>query len=238
MSSDMNTMEKANSPWEAFKIVITGVILGSIFGFHLYEVYEYMYGNELMLPITWCLFACYLSSFHLLEFFVTAIYHPETLSFDSYLVNHSIPYCTAILLAISEFWIEYYFWPNLKTLDTFATIGNWITCIGEAIRFIGQCTLGNNFTHIIRTIKLSEHHLVQNGIYKFLRHPSYTGWYYFVVGSQILLKNCICIPLYIVVAWWFFKERIPYEEYYLESFFPTQYADYKKHTYVLIPGIH
>ncbi len=38
-------------------------------------------------------------------------------------------------------------------------------------------TAGSNFHHRIRTEKEKDHHLVTFGIYKYLRHPAYFGWY-------------------------------------------------------------
>ena len=39
-----------------------------------------------------------LSTFHLLEFFITALYNPYVTSADSFLVNHSIAYTAAALV--------------------------------------------------------------------------------------------------------------------------------------------
>src|SRR4051812_31669288 len=44
------------------------------------------------------------------------------------------------------------------------------------------------------------------------RHPSYVGWFYWSVGTQLLLCNPLCTVLYGLAAWAFFKDRIPYEE--------------------------
>jgi protein-S-isoprenylcysteine O-methyltransferase len=34
-----------------------------------------------------------------------------------------------------------------------------------------------SFTHIVSTTKKQEHVLVTNGIYQFIRHPSYFGYF-------------------------------------------------------------
>ncbi len=40
-----------------------------------------------------------------------------------------------------------------------------------------------------------------------LRHPSYFGWFYWSVGTQILLGNPVCSVLYTYAAWSFFHKR-------------------------------
>jgi protein-S-isoprenylcysteine O-methyltransferase len=46
-----------------------------------------------------------------------------------------------------------------------------------------------NFTHQIAETKEKNHKLVKSGIYACLRHPSYCGFYWWSVGTQILLMN-------------------------------------------------
>jgi len=48
-------------------------------------------------------------------------------------------------------------------------------------------------------------------VYKrYLRHPSYTGFFYWGIGTQLLLMNPISLIGYAVVLFRFFKERIRY----------------------------
>lgn len=42
-----------------------------------------------------------------------------------------------------------------------------------------------------------------------LRHPSYTGWFYWSAATQLLLANPICTLAYTLAAWSFFRHRIP-----------------------------
>ncbi len=71
--------------------------------------------------------------------------------------------------------------------------------------------------------------------YKIFRHPSYVGFYYWAVGTQLLLGNIVCTVLFAIAAWMFFKRRIPYEEEALLQLFPEEYPDYVKSTYMGIP---
>jgi protein-S-isoprenylcysteine O-methyltransferase Ste14 len=99
-------------------------------------------------------------------------------------------------------------------------------------------TCGENFSHIIADEKEDDHVLIRHGIYAYLRHPSYFGWFYWSVGTQLILCNPICTVLYALAAWYFFSSRIPYEEYMLHDFFGEEYISYCKTTVIGIPFIN
>ena len=40
--------------------------------------------------------------------------------------------------------------------------------------------------------KKEDHVLVTSGIYSLVRHPGYFGWFWWSVGTQILMFNPIC----------------------------------------------
>ena len=74
--------------------------------------------------------------------------------------------------------------------------------------------------------------------YKILRHPSYVGFYYWAVGTQMILCNPLSTILYGLAAWTFFRYRIAYEEETLKQHFPDgAYEAYAARTYIGIPFI-
>ena len=73
--------------------------------------------------------------------------------------------------------------------------------------------------------------------YHYFRHPSYVGYFYWAIGTQILLCNPISFSLYVYAAWKFFSKRIPYEESTLLNQYGTMYAEYMKRTWIGIPWI-
>jgi hypothetical protein len=73
--------------------------------------------------------------------------------------------------------------------------------------------------------------------YKYLRHPSYVGWFYWSIGTQCILLNPVCVVLYTLAAWHFFRIRIPYEEELLQRQYPHEYAAYMEVSYIGIPFI-
>ena len=98
-------------------------------------------------------------------------------------------------------------------------------------------TCGDSFSHIIADEKTDEHKLITHGIYSILRHPSYFGWFYWSVGTQLILCNLISTVLYTAAAWYFFESRIPYEEYKLLEFYGEDYRQYMLRTFIGIPYI-
>ena len=70
--------------------------------------------------------------------------------------------------------------------------------------------------------------MVTSGVFSYVRHPSYVGWFLWSLGTQIVLLNPICLILYGVVSWLFFNERIYIEEHSLLRFFGDDYSDYQK----------
>ena len=116
-------------------------------------------------------------------------------------------------------------------------IGLCLICMGQIIRSVAMWQCGENFSHIIKERKPESHQLITNGIYHYLRHPSYFGWFYWSIGTQFLLCNPICLVIYTYASWKFFSERIPYEEELLQEFYQDVYIDYKKRTIIGIPFI-
>ena len=96
---------------------------------------------------------------------------------------------------------------------------------------------GNSFCHIVQSSKREDHELVTSGVFSYVRHPSYVGWFLWSLGTQVVLLNPICFVLYTGVTWTFFNERIYAEEYLLLRFFGDAYSDYQSKVPAGIPFI-
>lgn len=194
---------------------------------------------------TWCFYITAMCSFHLLEFFVTAFFNPTAVSSDSFLVNHSKAYTVAAILATAEFWFRFLCASGSKNkVEPESIINYLITALGvfmvvisQIIRTFAMMTCGESFNHYIQTLRKDNHILVTNGIYSFLRHPSYVGFYYWAIGSQVLLHNYFSLLIFAGAGWKFFGQRIPYEERSLIRLFGDKYYNYTKRTYMGIPFI-
>lgn len=116
-------------------------------------------------------------------------------------------------------------------------LGLLLVVIGECIRKCAWLTAGFAFTHRIKTVKRPGHILVKNGVYSFSRHPGYLGWLIWVVGTQLLIANPVSAVLFALVAWQFFRQRIPYEEFYLAKMFGDDFICYRSKVPTRIPAI-
>jgi protein-S-isoprenylcysteine O-methyltransferase len=139
---------------------------------------------------SWKFFGIYttvLSTFHFTEFLAIAFTNPKALSSDTFVINHSSEYTLAALTSWIEFLIERYYFIRIKESKWIMLIGLIFCLIGEMFRKTAIFTAKHNFNHIIQSKKYDDHKLVTNGIYSICRHPSYVGWFYWSVGTQVNL---------------------------------------------------
>ncbi len=115
-------------------------------------------------------------------------------------------------------------------------LGLIIIIIGMLIRFISIWTLGKYFTVDV-TIR-EEHKIKQDGFYKIVRHPSYSGSLLSFLGFGISLNNwtSLVVVMFLVVISMLYRIKI--EEKILTAHFGNTYEDYMKKTYRLIPFIY
>lgn len=191
--------------------------------------------RELMI-IQGHVYAIVLCVFHLAEFFVTAMYNPAVVSSQSFIINHSRSYTIAMILSWIEFLIRFVFFPSCN-YTKLAWFGIFMVICSQCVRSLSMVTCGESFNHIIQHQKKQNHVLVTSGIYKYLRHPSYFGFYYWSIGTQLLLGNMINAITFAIASWFFFNRRIPFEESTLLRLFPEEYPKYMSQTSIWIPFI-
>ncbi|CAE7072931.1 unnamed protein product [Rhizoctonia solani] len=179
--------------------------------------------------------------FHWAEFAVTAGWNREKLSVDSFLLDNGMTYHIAHSVALAEFFITKFIWPNSKYRTAVSIIGIVIVIIGQTIRSLAMIHAASNFSHTVATYKLVTHRLVTDGIYSISRHPSYAGFFYWGLGTQLVLQNPVTFVLYLVLLWRFFSSRIKgkygTEEHHLVRFFGKEYTDYRAKVGTLLPLI-
>lgn len=96
---------------------------------------------------------------------------------------------------------------------------------------------GQSFNHIVQQKRGDTHVLVTDGIYALFRHPSYFGFFWWALGTQMVMGNAVCFWLYAGVLWRFFSGRVKVEEEYLVQFFGDGYREYRRRVGTKIPGI-
>lgn len=153
-----------------------------------------------------------LSIFHYLEYETTARYNLPTLRASSFLLfSNGTAYNVAYALAIVEIVVTSLFFPEYQATWTnvwTTSIGALLIVLGQMVRSTAMCTAGTNFNHLPVTTKKLGHELVTNGVYASLRHPSYFGFFWWAIGTQLLVGNKVCLMGYVLVLWNFFKHRI------------------------------
>lgn len=179
----------------------------------------------------------FLGFFHFSEYLCVALFNPKICSAESFLINHSFEFNVAMAASFVEYFVELWLFPGLKTFSPVIYLGLLGAIFGQVVRVAALITAAHNFTHQIAEDKRPEHKLVTEGIYQYVRHPGYFGWFWWSVMTQVVLFNPICIAGFAVASWKFFSDRIQYEEATLVEFFGDQYRTYKAKTPTGIPMI-
>jgi len=129
---------------------------------------------------------------------------------------------------------------NLKCPITgsiwFRYYGLIVIVIGMIFRLIAINTLGKFFT-----VDVSIHHshkLITKGVFKYIRHPSYTGALLSFLGFAISLDNWLSLIIIFFPVLLAFNHRINIEEIILKDQIGSEYIDYMKKTKRLIPMIY
>ncbi|KAK9452019.1 Isoprenylcysteine carboxyl methyltransferase family-domain-containing protein, partial [Limtongia smithiae] len=184
-----------------------------------------------------------LSIFHMLEYTITAAYNPQKVTIDSFLFRNGKSYLYAHTFAIAEAIIDLVLFPVGRNPMTqsgtpiISCIGLFFVVIGQVLRSAAMIEASSNFSHIVAHRKADAHVLVKSGVYSVSRHPSYLGYFWWAIGTQLLLLNPLSTLVFACVLQRFFNSRIAGEEKYLQQFFGAEYIDYKKSTPTWIPFI-
>ena len=107
---------------------------------------------------------------------------------------------------------------------------------GIVIRWTAIYTLGKFFTGTV--LIREDHSLVQTGLYRYVRHPAYTGALIAHVGLGLAFMSWFSLAFssvpFMIAAFY----RIRVEEKALRGVFGAQYVAYSLNTKRLIPGIY
>ena len=165
--------------------------------------------------------------FHSSEYIIAITIHGRSnVTFSSLLISRG--YLLAMFSSLLEYFVEIVLFPGLKEIWWISYLGLAMVVIGEIMRKAAILTARRAFTHLIRIHYVEDHKLVTHGIYRYMRHPGYSGFLIWGVGTQIMLCNPISAIAFALVIWLFFYKRIPYEEFFLRQFFGTDYEEYAR----------
>jgi protein-S-isoprenylcysteine O-methyltransferase len=207
---------------EPHQVALFSFFLGIVFCGSLASAWHFS-----SMPQGW-IYITFLSLFHFLEYYITAKYKADTVTIDgialeninvAFLFNNGLNYIAAQGLGVAEFMVEWYFFPHTKILSQTTLAGTshdninaglCLMVIGQLFRSLAMIHASSNFSHQISYQKLPTHQLVTSGVYSISRHPSYFGFFWWGVGTQIFLSNPLSTVVFIGVLWRFFSERIQY----------------------------
>ena len=126
-----------------------------------------------------------ISVFHLSEFLAISFTNPSVATSDTFIINHSSAYTLAAALSWLEFSIERKCFPGFKQHLWISLLGLLLCALGEVLRKTAIYTAQHNFNHVVQSQKAKDHKLITHGVYKICRHPSYVGWFYWSIGTQV-----------------------------------------------------
>jgi protein-S-isoprenylcysteine O-methyltransferase len=190
-------------------IAIRALLLGvcGTIGFALTAMLA-LHENRLWRP---CFFIGTLSVFHFLEFWITAAYNTPIAYVSSFLLTNGDRYRQAHTMALIETIVTSYFFPEWQAYvnpPAAIVMGIIMIAVGQTVRSVAMKQAGTNFNHQVQSKKNEGHELVTTGLYSHFRHPSYFGFFWWGLGTQVVLGNSVSFVVYACVLWYFFYTRI------------------------------
>jgi protein-S-isoprenylcysteine O-methyltransferase Ste14 len=118
----------------------------------------------------------------------------------------------------------------------FEVAGVVLFVAGLLLRWWAIITLGRFFTVDVTIEK--DHELVERGIFRVVRHPSYTGVLLAFVGLALSLRNWAALLVILLPIGAAFVHRMNVEEDALSRALGRRYTNYMKRTKRLVPLVY
>jgi protein-S-isoprenylcysteine O-methyltransferase Ste14 len=143
---------------------------------------------------------------------------------------------TILLSLIIGIFVSTFSFGRISVLPYQQIVGLILIVAGLVIRWIAILKLKESFTVDVSAKK--DQKIIKNGIYKFVRHPSYLGSLLSFLGLSLMFTNVFTILIIIIPITISFLHRINIEEKVLIEAIGTEYVEYSKQTKKLIPFIY
>jgi protein-S-isoprenylcysteine O-methyltransferase Ste14 len=118
----------------------------------------------------------------------------------------------------------------------FIVIGMMLIFGGVIVRWLAILQLGKSFTVDVAITDAAV--LKTDGIYKKLRHPSYSGLIFIIAGFALTMNSIFSFFVFVVPVFLAIMYRIEVEEKVLINEFGDSYLEYKSRTKRVIPGVY
>jgi protein-S-isoprenylcysteine O-methyltransferase Ste14 len=144
---------------------------------------------------------------------------------------------TAGLAVIPAFYV---FGPALRFADyrfqpLLAWIGTAVLVFALAMFYLSHRDLGRNFSPSLDV--RTEHKLVTGGVYAYVRHPMYSGFWLWAIAQALMLPNWIAGFAGLVGFGILYAFRIGREEQLMVERFGAEYRGYMERTGRIVPWI-
>ena len=136
----------------------------------------------------------------------------------------------AVILSVFYPVVEFPLSPAVRFL-----LSATLVLAGTGIRFQAIAALGAWFTSEVAT--QTGQKIVKHGLYKYLRHPAYTGSLVFFLGIGLSTNSLWGLAAVMALMSYALLRRISVEEKVLAASFGQEYTDYLKTTKKLIPFV-
>jgi len=137
-----------------------------------------------------------------------------------------------LFLAFQTLFLDIF--PMSDQPDLLRIIGTVIFFVGLATTMIGRHQLGENWTDLEDYQVLKGQSLVTHGIYRFIRHPIYTGDLLLFIGLELALNSWLVLTVFLLISIGI-KQALKEEAQLSPSF--SEYDAYCKQTKRFIPFV-
>jgi protein-S-isoprenylcysteine O-methyltransferase Ste14 len=118
-------------------------------------------------------------------------------------------------------------------LFTLQIVGFLFIVIGVSVAISARKTLGTNWAHAFEYQIKQKQELVTNGVYKYIRHPIYTGLMLSLIGGELLAQSYLVFGMIILVIGGYNQAKS--EEKLLVAHFGDAYKKYMKRSKMFLP---
>lgn len=115
-------------------------------------------------------------------------------------------------------------------------MGMAIFVIGLLIRIHSIRTLKQYFTYSVGTVE--NHHIIEAGLYRYIRHPGYLGQLIIFLGMSVSLSNGYSILVMMLPVAIGYLYRIRIEEEWLSEQLGKDYRIYRERTKKIVPFLY
>ncbi len=129
-----------------------------------------------------------------------------------------------------------YQWSRMTDMEPLVIYAGFaVFLINALVRYAALTSLGPLYN--LRVALYQEHHLVQNGIYQYIRHPMYLSALLSSLAVSLIFSSWGALLIILVAETPAVWNRIRVEEEFMLEHFAVEYSTYMQHSKRMIPGI-